>query len=167
MKIYTKFGKQPTIREFIQKLYSIRTDSRADCVETFVDEECRESQCTELKLRSFDDIFDCVNTYYDNVSPKELFYILLTLDIKSSTNKPLSLHMSNCSTIKRIRMLYYYNDISCINNTSCIKHESRWSWIDLFKMLDIDISQLKYTERIAIIKEYIDKNKENETLQNS
>lgn len=156
MNIYTKFGKQDTIYKFIQKLYSdISRGSEAHALPTYKDEGCFELQCLGGKYRSFDDLFDCVRTYYPHVTPEYLMHILLTVNIKSD-KRPLYLFMSNCSGIDRIRIYYYYEEK--YTKIDCYKYNSKWSWIELLAMLGLNT--------INDIKKYVNYYK-NETLQNT
>lgn len=150
MAIYTKFGKQKTIKLFIKKLYSIIDDRRRDCVETYHDSECTILQCNARKLRSFDDIYDCVKTYYPNTTIENLFHILLTIKLKDKNQKRLYLHMSNCSTISRIRLLYYHDIYSCLASYKCKKYDSKYSWIELLDMLGLttEIEIINYINKI-------------------
>lgn len=135
MAIYTKFGKQETVEEFLAKLYSIREGTVTHATETYSDESCSIVQCMSRKLRSFDDIFECVQTYYPDITPKKLIHYLLTLNIKSNTDMPLYLYMRNCSDIKRIRIYYFVGmDFS---HYRCDKLDSKWSWIELLEMLGL------------------------------
>ena len=150
MKIYTKFGKQDTIYKFIKKLYSNIESSGAHAQGTYMDEKCTIMQCYSNKLRSFDDLLYCVQTYYPHCTPQYLMHILLTVNIKSIEGKPLYLYVRNCISINRINCYYYYQE--AYSNIDCLKYNSKWSWRELFNMLE-----LKTTEDI---KNYVKKYKE-------
>ena len=153
MKIYTTFGRQKTVRIFLEKLFSSEYNfQRIQNICTYLDPECKIVQCYKDKFRSFDDIYDCVNTYYKNITPKALIHLLLTLNKKTSSGKELYLHMANCSTINKIRMLYYCDQHSCYNSAfTCSKYGSKWSWKELLEMLGI--------KSIEDIKNYVNKYK--------
>src|SRR5882757_5488634 len=99
MSIYTKFGRQKTIRQFIKKFFDngVGTSSRTN-VTTFHDKECNLIQCYPGKYRSFEDIFECIQTYYPSITIQKLMHILLTTTFKYKDNI-LYLHMGSCSTI--------------------------------------------------------------------
>jgi len=138
MKIYTKFGKQDTVYKFIQKLYSDISFRGAHALPTYYDEACTIIQCMGRKLRSFDDLLDCVQTYYPHITPEYLMHILLTVNLKNGKT-PLYLYMSNCTTINRIRVYYY--DKENYDNRFCSKYNSKWSWTDLLDMLKLKTDQ--------------------------
>lgn len=138
MNLYVKFGKQETIEKFIEKFYSLIGSQRRDAVETYHDEKCSNKHCDEKRYRSFDDILDLVNTYYPGTSPKDLFHILLTIKLPDINGRILYLHMSNCSTIERIRMLYYYDEKSSYQGRTFNKKKSKYSWLDLLGMLNLE-----------------------------
>lgn len=152
MKIYTNFGRQKTLREFLIKLFSSESSNYRLNVETYHDEECKSLQCQRNKYRSFDDILDCVNTYYKNITPKCLIHTLLTLNIKNDKGQICCLHIGICSGIKRIRMLYYPYPLENTYSSEipCEKYNSKYSWIDLLEMLNITTSK----ELINYIKKY-------------
>lgn len=141
MSLYVKFGKQETIEKFLEKFYGIIGSDRRDAVETYFDKECYDIHCQQKRYRSFDDIFELVNTYYPKTDPKTVFHTLLTLDVRDSNKRPVYMHMSNCSTISRIRMLYFYNEDTCYVGRACSKYQSKWSWIDLLEMLNLESLQ--------------------------
>lgn len=158
--IYTTFGKQKTIKDFLKLLYS--DNSRSDVVlpvATYYDEECTKTQCVAGRLRSFDDIYDCINTYYPNTTPKQLIHGLLTLNLKDLYNRQLYLHMYNCRTINRIRLYYTVDEVLAYQDYGCSKYESKWSWVELLEMLGI--------KNHSDIINYVNKYKKNEALQNT
>lgn len=137
MKLYVKFGKQETVRLFLEKFFSCHQpyDDYVRGTATYDDEECTKLHCPEGKLRSFDDIFDLVNTYYDNISVKELIHTLATLDVKRNGNE-LFMHTGTCSGIRRIRMLYVPKQ-TIPPDMYTDKYDSKYSWKELFSMIGI------------------------------
>lgn len=79
--IYVKFKKPDTVKEFLALFYQLSTN-RYYSVETFFDEECAKTQCNYGRNRSFDDLFEIVNTYF-SVSVEELLHELLTMGIEN------------------------------------------------------------------------------------
>lgn len=148
MKIYTTFGKQKTIREFIKLFFNNVYSDRRTNVTTFFDENCTQIQCNKGKFRSFDDIYDCVKTYYKSVTPKQLIRILITTDLKSSTNQQLYFHMSTCGGIQRQRCLFYSNTYNA-NTFTCNQYNSKWSWKELLLMLGVNNQEelIAYTNK--------------------
>lgn len=148
MAIYTKFGKQDTIYKFIRKLYSDISNGEAHALATYSDKGCTILQCQARRLRSFDDLLECVQTYYPHATPEYLMHVLLTIVIKHE-GKHLYLYMSNCTTISRIRVYYYTGE--SYENINCSKYNSKWSWMNLLEMI-----KLKTTREI---REYVKKYK--------
>lgn len=152
MKIYTSFGRQKTLRKFLRKFFSSQPYDYNLNVETYNNEECTSIQCLKNKYRSFDDVLDCANTYYKNITPKCLIHTLLTLNIDSKVGKACYLHMGDCSTINRIRMVYYPDMGESFNRAFISrKYDSKYSWSELLLMLNI--------KNITELTEYVNKHK--------
>lgn len=135
-KIYVNFEIPETIPEFLAKFFSCtHMNDRRTNVETFSDEACTTLQCSAGRFRSFDDVLILVNTYYPETSPKDLMHILLSLDLKTKAGRQLYLHMGDCSTIQRIRMLFYHERPTNVFMSS--KLQSKYSWQELLAMLGI------------------------------
>lgn len=166
MKIYANIEKPTDLNDLIKKLYSVKENDRAHCRETYSNEACTSIQCYSKKYRSFDDLLICAKTYFPETTPKELFHNLLTTDIFSTDGKKLYFHMSNCSSIRRIRCIYYYDETYCYAEYNCNKYDSQFSWEDLLEM--IEIKGTNWESITDQIRNYIKthKNKElvNETL---
>jgi hypothetical protein len=148
MKIYTKFGLQSTINDFIKELFSSWNGNYMLNVETYSDPDCTQIQCYKNKYRSFDDVFDCINTYYPDTPPEKVMHELLVADIKKPDEEQMYLHIGTCSGIQRIRMLYVKKSNRSYG-LDLNKYNSKWSWRELFDKLE-----LKTAEQI---KEYIEK----------
>lgn len=143
MKIYLKLDKKPeNIIELLYALFSygIDTSNTVTNVITYNDEECQEIQCDCRKYRSFDDIFDIVNTYFPETPVEEVFKSMLILNIKN-TDKKSNLYpwLYRCSTIKRIVFCYNYNKSE--QEFSSEKYESKYNWVDLMTMIGIKNQQ--------------------------
>ena len=138
MSIYVNFEIPKTPEEFLLKLYSLVTYNRADCVTTYFHKGGTLPQCQSQKLRSFDDLFEIFTTYYPEITEKDLIRLLTTANIKSTNGTQLYLHINNCSGIQRIRILYFDNIDNCVNNFHCEKYQSKYSWVDLYKLIGIN-----------------------------
>ena len=106
-------------------------------------------QCSAGKFRSFDDILLICKTYFPSVKVETVFKKLLLLNnTKSSVlNDKLNQRFGYCGDIRRIRYIgnyslslqYFYS-----NAITCKQGESKYSWKDLFKMININnVEELK------------------------
>lgn len=138
--IYVNFTIPKTPRSFLKKLFSFNWNNTINStVQTYYDINCKGIQCYTRKKRSFDDILECTQTYFPNITPKELFKLLLTLNIKTKNGKTASLFLTNCRSIRRI-ILIYNSDVYDLSYNILIKlcsFDSKYSWKDLFDMLNI------------------------------
>lgn len=161
-KIYVKTDEKPkTVRNLLPLLFDRYTmDSLVlyKGAETYSDKECQNIQCYKGRYRSFDDIYACCKTYFPAVTPKEVLYELLTLDIPGYTNKdfPLFIRLSYCATIKRIRVWFTNFPHVSIKEVDSFKGESVWDWKTLLEMLDLS---MQYKEIYDYIKKEKLKNK--------
>ncbi len=80
MAIYLKIDKPNTIQELLLQLFSCYGYYNTGA-ETYFDEACTQIQCESNKWRSFDDIFEIVNTYFPNTEEKEIMHELLILPL--------------------------------------------------------------------------------------
>ncbi len=136
MNIYVKFEIPKTIKEFLILFFSNQNRDQLGAVETYLDKEYFHIQCYANKWRSFDDLLDIVNTYYHKVSPRLLMKLILTTEL---THPLLNtyLRLENCSGMKRVRIIYYYQAQSK-DPFDIGKFESKWSWKELLNMLGIN-----------------------------
>lgn len=145
MSIYVNFEIPESPKEFLIAFYSVLWRDRAYCKETYFDKECTRLQCSAQRLRSFEDLFELLTTYYTDLTKKDVIEILSSTVLKSNVNVPLYLHISNCSTISRIRVFYYEDINSCALDFNCSKYNSEFSWADLFKLINVN-SREEYRE---------------------
>ena len=107
------------------------------------------NQCSAGKFRSFDDILLICKTYFPSVKVETVFEKLLLLNnTKSSVlNDKLNQRFGYCGDIRRIRYIanysvlleYFYSDAMLRS-----QGESKYSWKDLFKMININnVEELK------------------------
>ena len=106
-------------------------------------------QCSAGKYRSFDDILLICKTYFPSVKVETVFEKLLLLNnTKSSVlNNKLNQRFRYCGDIRRIRYISNYSTL--LENfykdaTTGSQGESKYSWKDLFKMININnVKELK------------------------
>jgi hypothetical protein len=150
----------------LRSTYRLRTSA------TYSDSKCTLLHCTEGRMRSYDDLYLLVKTYYPKIAHKRLIRILLTkiysyeilVDVSKGIKVPYYTPASlyNCSTMRRIRLTY-----SGARNTAegtipiwggpMDKYDSKYSWEDLFKLANIPCSNT--TEYTDYIKKYMNKHK--------
>ncbi len=136
-KIYVKFKKPDTIEEFIKELISFPHygGTYLTGVETYHNPECTEVQCDSMRRRSFDDILDCVNTYFDNITPQELMERLTRIRIPQENGNQFKLYCAHCPTINRSVMIFYKSTSG--EELTELKGDSQWSWKELFEMVGV------------------------------
>jgi len=155
--IYIKLKKKPeSIKELLTLFFSSELmDDRRLNVESYSNEECTDIQCDRNKLRSFDDILELVQTYFPSAEPKEVIHDLITLDLKTETGRELYPHLGDCSTINRIRFLYY-KEYHYVEFCNIEKRNSKYSWKELLSLLEINNN----SELEEYVKKHKKKNKE-------
>ena len=153
MKIYVKFEPPATVGEFLIKFFTVTSPYNNVIMNgqtTYFDKECTVTQCQSSRMRSFDDLFDIVSTYYPEILPKDLMHEILVADIRNKDNKKLFPHLYNCGSIARIRIIYYIE--FCTEPFTIIpKYKSKYSWAELLNMLGISNN--------AELEEYANKNR--------
>ena len=106
-------------------------------------------QCTAGRYRSFDDILLICKTYFPSVKVETVFKKLLLLNNTKSSilNDKLNQRFGYCGDIRRIRYIgnystslqYFYSDAITRR-----QEESKYSWKELFKMININnVEELK------------------------
>lgn len=150
MNIYVKFEIPAKIDDFLKELFSVPYQSTyflVSTVETYHDKECKIVQCTIEKQRSIDDLYDIVTTYFPDITPTELLHELLILKVYDRNNNLLKPYLYNCSSIRRIKLLYYNQYAWCTISIS--QYDSKWSWAELLNPLGIttDKEIKEYVER--------------------
>ena len=107
--IYIKGLENPqSIKEIVLAMNSHPCNNEIlDGVRTYFDKECKFVQCVESKQRSFDDILECVRTYLPDTTEDDLFKVLINLHIDTPDGRHYYPYFGNCSTIKRIKFLFY------------------------------------------------------------
>lgn len=100
-KIYLRafMDKKPrNTREVIKELFSVNGFS----ISTWRNPECTLRQCYKHTRRSFESVCDIVNTYFPNVSEKQIFKYLLTTKILDTK----ILRMSYCPQLLKTTVFY-------------------------------------------------------------
>lgn len=100
--LYVKFKKPRTVKEFLNKFYQENPYNSYILMasETYSDKECTKLQCVENKLRSYDDLFELIKTYYPSYTRKKLTLLL----IKSNfNNKIIGGYFGSCAWMNKIR----------------------------------------------------------------
>jgi len=106
-------------------------------------------QCSARKYRSFDDILLICKTYFPSVKVETVFKKLLLLNNTKNNvlNDKLRQRFGYCGDIKRIRYIGNYPSSLYIfysDTMSRVQGKSKYSWKDLFKMIDINnVEELK------------------------
>lgn len=145
------------LEDLIMKLYINKYDTYAKSDYTYMDKECSKYQCEAGRYRSFDDLLELAQTYFPEVTPAELMHTLLVTDIRDIKNNELYLYMGNCSTIKRVRIIYSTSEEACYQDRNCNKYDSKYSWMELLKMLGLETTKE--------ISDYVKKYRENKNLK--
>ena len=147
-KIYFKDIEVKNVDDILRKL--LISNNRASSKPTFYKySNVYYQQCTAGRYRSFDDILLICKTYFPSVKVETVFKKLLLLNnTKSSVlNDKLKQRFAYCGDIRRIRYIgnysvsleYFYSDA-----ITCKQGESKYSWKDLFKMININnVEELK------------------------
>jgi len=157
MKIYVKTQEKfKNHKELIKFLFKIYTTNGFP--ETYSNKECTVLQCEANKMRSFDNIYYIVKTYFPIISHKTVFKTLLLCRRKSGNyyNYP---NLGCCGTMRRIRFTFAYDTEANFPKTlhhsilNIQSYESLWSWGDLASSIGITT--------IESINEFFKNNKNN------
>ena len=164
MEIYLRDFKKPrSIKEFLYRFFmtqaNISKQNCSRCLETYYDKNCTSQQCSLGRLRSYDDLFDLVKTYYPTITDKRLFRLLLTTNYRT-VNKAYNSNelciiepqLYHCSSMRRIRICYtLYPDKRTIENMKYLlnynyiiqltKYDSKYDWVQLFAILGINSNE--------------------------
>lgn len=153
MNLYVKFEPPATVNEFLVKFFSVLSPYDTNIMNgqpTFFDKGCTKFQCHSNRMRSFDDLYYLVSTYYPEISSKDLMHEILVADICKENGQKLFPHLHSCSSMRRIRIIHFKNFcIIPINNV--LQYNSKYSWIELLEMLGISSN--------AEVEEYANKNR--------
>ena len=140
MAIYIKGPKPRTIKSLIKRLYSYKKGyfNIVKSTSTFFDRECIRLECDDAKNRSFDAIFEIVNTYFPNTSEKEVVKELLSTVIVYN-KKSYKCNILYCPNISK--PVCYFNTYPSYTLSSK-NGDSKKSWRQLLRPLGIT-SELK------------------------
>lgn len=147
-KIYFKDTKIKNVDDILNKLLISGTQSSNKS--TFYKyNNVYYTQCTFGKYRSFDDILLICKTYFPSVKVETVFKKLLLLNNTKNNvlNDRLRQRFGYCGEIKRIRYIGNYSSSLYrfySDAMSRVQGESKYSWKDLFKMININnVEELK------------------------
>lgn len=142
MAIYVKFEKPETIREFLQLFYNQRSNSYNSnmlfATITYHDQECTDLQCSR-DVRSFDDLYEMIQTYFPETTVKQFVFELLTVKLTlKNTETVFKPYLSYCNGMGKIRFLPHLD--TCKNWSEYQKkmQHSKYSWEELLKTQDIN-----------------------------
>lgn len=97
-------------------------------------------QCQPNRMRSFDDILFLANNYLPDLEVKDVMAGLLLFNVTPELieKNQLPKSFSNCSTMRRIRFTNsWHNFDNVLYSIDCNKYDSKYSWRELFNMLNI------------------------------
>lgn len=134
-KLYVKFDKPRTVREFIKLFFE-----KIHAKQTFYDAECKKIQCTSHRLRSIDDMMILIKTYYPSVSKAKIFEYLISTSIGTMGvfNKEGYLNLSYCITIGRPVFSYCTVGNRSNYNSKTRGTNSNYRWYDLILLIGKD-----------------------------
>ena len=150
MAIYLKINKPDTIQEVLLKLFSRGTYWHKGA-QTFHDEACTQTQCEPDKWRSFDDVFEIVNTYFPKKNVKDIIQQLLVLPLKNNSNNNLYFYPTFCNTINMCTAMFYPEIVKDIRIFTEVKGIGKYAWGELLELLGITNDEE--------LKNYIEQNK--------
>lgn len=118
-KIYLKLKSVPTDpRELLVLLYSFpASDTYLKSIATWKNKECTSYQCDTNRYRSFNDISHVLETYFPEITEKEILKLLMTTQVKNG-NFLLLPYFCYCGDIRSIRFWFvnrYYDYFSYVN----------------------------------------------------
>lgn len=144
-KIYFESDvKVKNVDDILNKLLIKNLQSTTSALNTYYKYENVEYlQCEKNRYRSFDDILLICRTYFPSTKVETVFKKLLLLNNKKSLilNDNVKGQFRYCSTINRIRYVANYNTtVNYFYHTAISSSygNSKYSWKDLFKMININ-----------------------------
>lgn len=142
MKIYVNFEKPRTAKNFLKRFYYNENGLFLIADATYIDQNCKNFQCSKNRMRSFDDLLMLIKTYYPSYNAKKLMRLLLTIDY--GYKEKFMPYFGSCAEMQRIRYVpyakFYVNNNNIISYDAVIQNKqygSKYSWKDLFTMLNI------------------------------
>ena len=103
-------------------------------VESYANKECTNWQCNAQKMRSFEDIFDCVKTYFKTATRKRVLEEILRLNMSYGAFKFYP-QFGYCGGMRKIK-IYYARGASRFTNLD-LTGKSLQSWNNLFLTLGL------------------------------
>ena len=136
MAIYLKIDKPNSIEDVLLNLFAFKGHYHTG-VETYFDEACTQVHCDANKWRSFDDIFEIVNTYFPNTDVKEVIHQLLILPLQKSNGIDLYPYFVFCNKINMCTLMQYPGLTSCDTSFTQTKGAGKYAWRELLELLGI------------------------------
>lgn len=145
-KIYVKFKRPKTVKEFIVKLYKIYDGSWLDIyrsVATYHDVECTKLQCESNTRRSIDDAYAIVKTYYPSITKTKLLKHLLCIEMTNDEGDIYNFRPFFCPDINHFvfhfgeRTIKPYRDIIKSYKEFNKYSLSSISWLELYNKIGI------------------------------
>lgn len=136
MKIYVKFKKPRTIKQFLVSFFSEKEDGVVLNITTYFDKKCTKIQCESHRNRSFDEVYDCVKTYYKSATTKSVLINLMKLHPVNENGTVCNFTNTYCGGIQK-SVMYYYTGSGCYYNIPN-KELCNYSWKELFQMIGIN-----------------------------
>lgn len=150
-KIYLAKGiRVKNLKDLLTKLLICEDHNMASNLRTYYRiKDIEIIQCHKYKYRSFDDILLIAQTYYPKVKVETVFKTLLLLNNEKFKDKKtisedslIPITLSFCNTINRIRFINTSSRIRNFTNLlGSTKGKSKYSWKELFKMIDINTTE--------------------------
>ena len=102
-------------------------------LETYYDKDCIDRHCDNGRLRSFDDVYIVLRTYFPYITVLEVFDIIMRSGITVNGQKQLP-SFASCGAMARIRITYnaWWSKLSKAHLES--QYDSKYSWADLIEM---------------------------------
>ena len=131
--LYFKEADTSSVQELVNSLfYTYNGISYGQA--TYLDAEFKYEHCRDLKLRSFNDVYDVVNTYFPGTSPAEVFKaVLLSIPKKRASDGYWSIYLTYCATMERLRIVHSEKSMNCIIGNYTTKKGHPFDWYELVK----------------------------------
>jgi hypothetical protein len=131
--LYFKEADTSSVQELVNSLF-FTYNGISYGQATYLDAEFKYEHCRDLKLRSFNDVYDVVNTYFPGTSPAEVFKaVLLSVPKKRDSAGYWGIQLTYCGTMERIRIVHIGNFNNCLINDHKTKNGHPFSWFELLK----------------------------------
>lgn len=145
------------VHELLDSFYQYGDDQEDDgnyslqAVTTYDDPECSIEQCDDYRTRSFDDMEVLINTYFPELTTKEIVHELVTFR-KVVGSHTYSFRWGHCSDIRLITLWYHRNEKNFEYHEEfedCYQYDSKYSWEGLMDLIGVESKKdlKKYQEK--------------------